>query len=132
MGVHCDICSFKCWGIDGYDGSCCTIEDRDYIIGPIKDYETFLNSISQKIGRKVSFDEVFYTYEEGSKLFPHLSSWQDKESYPSFKVQFDLKRKPCIFYNSTLKCCSVYDIRPETCRNYNCGYLKEVLDKSIK
>ena len=62
MGTHCDICSFKCWGQEGYDGSCCQVEDRDYIIGPHDDVEPFLDRLSERFGRKVEFNEIFYTY----------------------------------------------------------------------
>lgn len=123
MGTHCDICSFKCWGREGYDGSCCHVEDRDWIIGPHDDVEPFLQRLSDKFGRKVEFDEVFYTYEEGSALFPDKKCWQDPNSYPALRIDLEKERKPCMFYNSTLKSCSVYGIRPNTCRNYHCDYL---------
>ncbi len=65
MGNHCNICSFNCWGREGYDASCCTLEDRNWIIGPHTDSEAFLGRLSDRIGRKVEFQEVFYDYEEG-------------------------------------------------------------------
>lgn len=129
MGTHCDICSFKCWGREGYDGSCCHIEDRDFIIGPHDDSEQFLKRLSNKFDRKIEFQEVFYTFEEGSKLFPEKNSWQNPNSYPALKVDLEKTRKPCIFYNSTLKTCSVYEIRPNTCRTYHCEFLSQELMK---
>jgi Fe-S-cluster containining protein len=130
MGTHCDICSFKCWGREGYDGSCCHIEDRDFIIGPHDDSEKFLERLSNKFDRKIEFQEVFYSFEEGSELFPEKNSWQNISSYPALKVDLGKERKPCIFYNSTLRSCSVYEIRPNTCRNYHCDFLyKELLTR---
>lgn len=129
MGTHCDICSFKCWGIEGYDGSCCHIENRDFIIGPHDDSEQFLKRLSNKFDREIEFQEVFYTFEEGSKLFPEKNSWQNPNSYPALKVDLEKTRKPCIFYNSTLKTCSVYEIRPNTCRTYHCEFLSQELLK---
>ena len=70
MENHTEICSNICWGQKGYDGSCCQIEDRDYIIGPHDDVQPFLNRLSKKFGREVKFKEVFYTFEEGYRLFP--------------------------------------------------------------
>jgi len=124
MGSNCQICSFKCWGTDNYDGSCCTLENRDWIMGPALDWKEFLKNISLKIGREIGFSEVFYTYEEGSKLFPDRSVWQNPDNFPAFKVDLNSPRKPCIFYNQSIRSCSVYEIRPETCRIYSCDYLK--------
>ena len=76
MGNHCNICSFNCWGRKGYDASCCTLEDRNWIIGPHTDTEAFLGRLSERIGRKVEFQEVFYDYEEGHKKFPDKEVWQ--------------------------------------------------------
>ena len=129
MGTHCDICSFKCWGREGYDGSCCHIENRYFIIGPHDDSEQFLKRLSNKFDREIEFQEVFYTFEEGSKLFPEKNSWQNPNSYPALKVDLEKTRKPCIFYNSTLKTCSVYEIRPNTCRTYHCEFLSQELLK---
>ena len=58
MGTNCDICTNKCYGIEGYHGSCCSIEDRDYIIGPHYDTEEFVKNLSLKFGREVNFYEI--------------------------------------------------------------------------
>jgi len=129
MGSNCEICSFKCWGIDNYDGSCCTLENRDWIMGPILDSDKFLENLSSKIGRKVEFSEVFYTFKEGSSLFSDRQMWQDPNNFPAFRVELNSPRKPCVFYNQSIKSCMVYDIRPDTCRNYSCDYLKENQEK---
>ena len=120
----CDICSNNCFGIKGYDGSCCSVEDRDWIIGPINDTDEFISKLSNKFGRDINKEDIFYEYEEGKNVFPNKSTWQDENSYPAFKVNLQDPKKPCIFYNTTVKACTVYDIRPETCRNFECDYLK--------
>jgi Fe-S-cluster containining protein len=127
MANHCNICSFKCWGRDNHHASCCSIEDRNYIIGPILDYEKFLKDLSKKIGREVDFHEVFYNFETGSKAFPNKPIWQVEQSYPAFKVDLSRDEKYCINYNPHLRSCMVYDIRPETCRDYFCDYLEREL-----
>ena len=132
MGSNCQICSFKCWGIDNYDGSCCTLENRDWIMGPVLDSDNFLDGLSKRIGRKVEFSEVFYNFSEGSNLFPDRQMWQDPNNFPSFKVDLNSPRKPCIFYNQSIRSCMVYEIRPDTCRNYSCDYLKENTEEEQK
>lgn len=124
MSTNCNVCSERCFGKDGYDGSCCTIESRDYIIGPHRDANEFIQSLSLKLGRSISYESVFIDYEEGRRLFPDKSAWQDPNSYPSFRVDLNNPRKPCIFYNTTVKSCTMYDIRPKTCKEYQCDYLK--------
>ena len=123
MGTNCNICSNKCYGVEGYHGSCCSIEERNYIIGPHHDTEEFIKTLSEKLGREVIKEDVFINYEEGSRLFPNKSSWQNPDSYPAFRVDFYNPKLPCIFYNTKLKFCTIYDVRPKTCRDYECEYL---------
>lgn len=115
-------------GFPNNHGGCCTIADRDFIIGPHPDSNDFLVRLSQKFGREILWKEVFFDYEEGKKLFPNKSSWQNPNSYPALKINFFQPTLPCIFYNTTLRACSIYDVRPETCQNYFCDYLKNVED----
>jgi hypothetical protein len=123
MGANCNICSNKCFGISGYHGSCCSLEDRDYIIGPHPDSEEFIKNLSEKLGREIEHREVFVDYEEGKNLFPNKTTWQNPLSYPAFRVDFFNPKLPCIFYNTKIKACSIYDIRPKTCQEYECEYL---------
>jgi Fe-S-cluster containining protein len=39
------------------------------------------------------------------------------------RVDFYNPRLPCIFYNTKVRACSMYDIRPKTCQEYECEYL---------
>lgn len=123
MGEDCNICSNKCFGIPEHHGSCCTIEDRDYIIGPHPDSNELIDILSDKLGREIEWGEVFVGYEEGKNMFPNKPTWQNKDSYPAFRVDFYNPRLPCIFYNTKIKSCGIYDIRPKTCRDYECEYL---------
>ena len=124
MGENCNICSNKCWGSPGYHGSCCSVEDRDYIIGPHHDTDEFILNLSKKFGREIEKEEVFIEYNEGKNLFPNKTSWQNETSYPAFRVDLFNPKLPCIFYNTKIKACSIYDVRPKTCRVYECDYLK--------
>lgn len=120
-----NICSEKCFGSDGYDGSCCKIESRDYIIGPHKDAQEFLDKLALKLKRKIPAEEVFITYQEGRKLFPEKLNWQKPEAFPALRLQMHHPKYPCIFYNDTLKQCTVYDIRPQICCDYVCDFLAQ-------
>ena len=127
MGTDCNICSNKCYGMPGHHGSCCTLEDRDFIIGPHPDAEEFVTKLSDKLGREIEYREVFVDYEEGKTLFPNKSTWQNPGSYPALRVDFYNPRLPCIFYNTKVRACSMYDIRPTTCQEYECEYLTNSL-----
>ncbi len=123
MSSICDICSNKCWGIDGYDGSCCSIEGRDFIMGPIRDSVQFVNRLNDKLGRNFQASQVLIDFEEGKNLFPDKASWQDPENFPAMRVDVSKAKLPCIFYNTHAKFCSVHDIRPQTCQDYFCEHL---------
>jgi F-type H+-transporting ATPase subunit gamma len=58
----------------GHHGSCCTLEDRDFIIGPHPDAEEFVERLSDKLGREIEYREVFVDYEEGKNLFIIITS----------------------------------------------------------
>jgi Fe-S-cluster containining protein len=124
----CDICSNKCFGIEGYDGSCCSIEDRDYIIGPIRDTDEFLVRLKNHLGRDILWEDVFVNYETGSQMFPERSNWQMEENYPAMRINFSHQKLPCIFYNTQLKFCTVHSIRPQTCQDYFCDFLSDAIE----
>ena len=125
MGTDCNICSNKCMGFTGNHGGCCTVADRNFIIGPHSDSHEFLERLSKKFGRDFEYDEVFYSYETGKNIFPNKSIWQEEISYPALKLDFYNPLLPCMFYNTKLKCCTIYEIRPQTCQNYECDYLRD-------
>jgi hypothetical protein len=120
-------CSRKCFGTLGQSGICCTIGERDYIIGPITDTERFLTDLSAKLGEKIKFEDVFVEYEEGHKMFPEKSCWQERKNYPAMRVIPDKGRGfPCQLLSLDMKC-MVHSIKPEVCAEYLCDYLKETV-----
>ena len=125
MGADCNICSTKCCGIKDNHGSCCTLDNRDFIIGPHHDSNAFLKRLSERFGRAIKHNDVFIDYAEGSRMFPDKVNWQDFRNYPALRVDIDQPTLPCIFYNTKVKACTVYDIIPNTCIEYECDYLKE-------
>jgi Fe-S-cluster containining protein len=118
MSSVCEICSTKCFGIDGYDGSCCKLEGRNFIIGPILDSDEFLERINGKLERRFEKSDIFVEFEEGKNLFPDRSVWQDPGNFPALRVDVGKSQLPCIFYNTHGKFCSVHDIRPKSCQDY--------------
>ncbi len=122
-------CTRMCFGTKDQAGICCTVGDRDWIIGPITDPDRFLKDVCKKFGRDFTFDEVFISYEEGSKLFPLKTTWQNPDHYPALRIVLDEKRVyPCQFLSEDNKC-SVHEIKPDICSAYLCDYLKETVNK---
>lgn len=127
--VTSSTCSTKCCGTTGYHGGCCTVENRDWIIGPIDDADAFVDRLSHFFNRQVLKSEVLIDHEEGSKLYPEKKSWQYEYSYPAMRIDTTSTRKQCVFYNVAIKACSIYNIRPKTCRVYACDFLKSQKEK---
>lgn len=132
MSADCNICSNKCMGFENNHGGCCTVDERDFIIGPHTDTDRFIKDLSEKLGRPIKKDDVFINYNEGSALFPEKSTWQFPPNYPALRVDLNNPRRPCIFYNMYTKSCMVYEIRPKTCQEFECVYLKEQTEKLTK
>jgi Fe-S-cluster containining protein len=120
-------CSHNCMGVRGNAGGCCTLDDRDYIPGPVRDADAFLVNLGQLLGRKVPRSEAFIDFDEGRTLFPERPSWQEPANYPALRVRPDVEWIPCRFYDKTTLACTVYDIRPAICRDFLCNHLKDVI-----
>jgi Fe-S-cluster containining protein len=119
-------CSKRCMGHPGNNGGCCTLDDRDWIIGPVLDEKAFLADLSRTLGRPVKREEALIDYEEGRRLFPERSMWQVRAHYPAMRVRADLPRNPCVYYEVATGACGVHAIRPALCRDYQCDHLKHV------
>ena len=121
-------CATNCFGKSGDHGGCCKLEDRNYIIGPIPDADALLQRLRARFGNPdLKHEDVFFDFAEGSRLFADRSHWQDPKCYPALRVDTTRRDYPCVFYNRTLKACSIYEDRSVTCRNFCCDWLKGVL-----
>jgi Fe-S-cluster containining protein len=121
-------CTRNCYGVHGYAASCCKLENRNFIQGPVRDAEEFLAKLSERLGRAVAFDEVFVTFEEGSALFPDKPVWQDPRCYPAIRPTMNAELGyPCPFLTEG-HVCGVYEIRPRICQDYKCDRLTTVLN----
>jgi len=120
-------CGQRCMGHAANHGGCCTVETRDFIIGPIADSAAFLARLSEKTGRAVPHAEVFVDHAEGRALFPDRATWQRRENYPALRVVMDTPRHACRLYDDEAGACTVYEIRPEVCRRFLCDPLRHLL-----
>lgn len=120
-------CSQRCMGHEGNKGGCCTLADRDWIIGPIDDADAFLERLSARLGRPVSRAEALIDAEEGLALFPALTTWQSEAHFPAMRVDVSDPRRPCVYFDASSGGCTVYDIRPDVCRRWHCEHLGRVL-----
>src|ERR1700738_3270047 len=111
-------CSHNCMGVRGNAGGCCTLDDRDFIPGPVRDADVFLVDLGRLLDREVSREEAFIDFEEGRGLF---------RDCPALRVRPDVEWIPCRFYDKTTLACTVYDIRPAMCRDFFCDHLKDVI-----
>ncbi len=121
-------CLRNCMGTKDMAAGCCTLGDRDYIIGPIPDAQALLDRLSALWKRKVPYKEVFIDYAEGRALFPKKSQWQRKECFPALRVNTKDKVLGCMFLTDC-NLCSIHEIRSVTCANYSCTYLKDITDR---
>ena len=130
MSDNTDFCRTKCCNIKGYDGSCCTVEDRNWIIGSIPDHMEVLERIRALNPEvEITWDDCFMTYEEGSNLFPDKPTWTNPSNYPCMRINMNSRRKGCVFYNDLLGYCTIYEARSTTCSNYKCEHLLEHLEE---
>lgn len=121
-------CTRNCLGVAGNSAGCCTIGERDYIIGPIPDSKDFLERYKKTIDPEAVFDDIFISYKEGSKLYPDRPMWQNPDYYPALRIDEKNISLRCIFLNDD-NLCTVHAIRSETCKAYSCAHVTEMLQK---
>ena len=120
-------CQKKCLGIDGNHGGCCTIGDRDFILGPIPDCQETLKRVQAQFpGVEITWDDLFISFEEGSNMFPDKPTWQNPHAYPCMRVNPNDMSIPCVFYNMNMKLCQIYQSKSIICSNYKCDYLQSL------
>ena len=120
-----DFCKTKCRNIEGNGGFCCTVGDRNWIIGPIPDHMEVLERIkAMKPDVEIAWDDCFMGYEEGSKLFPERPAWTNPDYYPCMRIDIDSDLKECVFYDASSCSCTIYEARSITCSKYKCKELK--------
>ncbi len=121
-------CTKNCLGVYGNSAGCCTMDKRNYIIGKVPDAKAFLKRYRKTVDKNAKYEEVFIEFEEGKKLFPDRPIWQDPENFPAIRVLMDNVRYPCRFLGEN-DLCTVHEIRSQTCRNFTCAHVNDLLQK---
>ena len=121
-------CMEQCQGVKGNNGDCCHIRDKDWIIGKVSDDKELLARVQKEYDKNLTWNDLFIDYEEGSKMFPDKSDWQNKDLYPAMRVRPELEGSPCVFFDNG---CKIHEIKSDVCKNYKCQWLwsREVKDK---
>ena len=121
-------CMEQCQGLKGNNGDCCHIRDKNWIIGKVSDDKELLARVQKEYDKNLTWNDLFIDYEEGSKMFPDKSDWQNKDLYPAMRVRPELEGSPCVFFDNG---CKIHEIKSDVCKNYKCQWLwsREVKDK---
>ena len=121
-------CMEQCQGVKGNNGDCCHIRDKNWIIGKVSDDKELLARVQKEYDKNLTWNDLFIDYEEGSKMFPDKSDWQNKDLYPAMRVRPELEGSPCVFFDNG---CKIHEIKSDVCKNYKCQWLwsREVKDK---
>lgn len=129
-----DVCLSNCCGVPGVKSSCCKMDpdDLEHVLGPLTDeYITSLIKYFRKKGIYYTRHDVAIDYEEGKLIGEKFFSgskvskvFEDPKSYPIFRFQVDGPRFSCKFLNNHSGMCTIYEARPDMCRNYYCQYVK--------
>jgi Fe-S-cluster containining protein len=126
-----DVCTNRCCGVDGLTAACCKLDpdDIEHVLGPLsEEYIEKLIKWFQKKGINFKRKDIVVDFEEGvligRKFFNGHSVFEDRKSYPFFRFQVDGPRFSCKFLDPNRGFCTIYDMRPDMCKNYYCNYIK--------
>jgi Fe-S-cluster containining protein len=93
----------------------------------VRDGDVFVAKLSQHFGRPVARSEVLIDFEEGRRMFPERSMWQNPAHYPALRSVAEAPYA-CQFYAED-RGCTVHELRPQLCRDYECDWLKDTLER---
>ncbi len=124
-------CVGKCCGYDGLKAGCCQLdpEDIEHVLGPL-DEEWIKKTIKwfRKKGINVTRHDIVIDFEEGRLIgqahFNNHPVFLQKDSYPILRIQASGIRFSCKFLNVSNGMCTIYEQRPDMCKDYYCSYVK--------
>jgi Fe-S-cluster containining protein len=129
-----DVCLSNCCGVPGVKSSCCKMDpdDLEHVLGPLTDeYITKLIRWFRKKNLFYTRHDIVIDYEEGKLIGEKFFAgsrvakvFEDPKSYPIFRFQVDGPRFSCKFLNNHSGMCTIYEARPDMCRNYYCQFVK--------
>lgn len=126
-----DTCLGNCCNVEGLSAGCCQLDpdDMEHVLGPV-DEEWIKATIKwfKKKDINVTRHDLVIDYEEGrltgQRFFNDHEVFKRKDTYPILRIQASGIRFACKFLNVQTGKCTIYQQRPEMCRNYYCSYIK--------
>lgn len=124
-------CLSNCCGHAGLKSACCRMDpaDLEHVLGPLD--EEWIAQIIKWFKKKnihLTRHDVVIDFEEGQiigrNLFNSHPIFEDKKSFPIMRFQVDGPRYSCKFLNNQTGMCTIYESRPDMCRNYLCNFVK--------
>lgn len=124
-------CVGNCCGHEGLKAGCCQLdpEDIEHVLGPV-DEDWIKKTIKwfKKKGINVTRHDIVIDFEEGKLIgqahFNNHAVFQQKDSYPILRIQASGIRFACKFLNVSNGMCTIYEQRPDMCRDYYCSFVK--------
>lgn len=126
-----ETCLGKCCGVEGLRAACCQLdpEDLEHVLGPV-DEEWIKKTIKwfKNKGMNVTRHDIVIDYEEGKLIgqtwFNDHEIFKMPDTYPILRIQANGQRFACKFLNVHNGMCTIYEHRPNMCRDYLCAYVK--------
>jgi hypothetical protein len=124
-------CLGNCCGVENLKDGCCQLDptDLEQVLGSVT--ERWISSTLhwfRKNGIKMTREDIVIDMEEGQvigeKFFSGHPAFKSKKSYPMLRFQVFGSRYACKFLNPKTGMCTIYDRRPDMCRDYYCQYIK--------
>lgn len=124
-------CVGNCCGVSDLKAGCCQLDpdDIEHVLGPV-DEDWIRKTIKwfKKKGINYTRQDLVIDFEEGRLTgqahFNNHPVFQQKDSYPILRIQASGIRFACKFLNVSNGMCTIYEQRPNMCRDYYCEYVK--------
>lgn len=124
-------CLGNCCGVEDLKAGCCQMDpdDMEHVLGPV-DEPWIKKAIKwfRTKGMNVTRHDIVIDFEEGKLIgrtfFHDHQVFKDPSSYPILRIQASGLRFACKFLNVHNGMCTIYENRPDMCRDYLCEYVK--------
>jgi Fe-S-cluster containining protein len=127
------VCVGGCCGHEGLKSACCYLDpdNLEHVLGPLKLEEEWIEDFQRWMrlkGIHLKRSDIVIDYEEGKLIgdafFHGHDVFSSKESYPMLRFQVSGPRFACKFLSTETGRCTIYEKRPNMCRDYYCEYIK--------
>lgn len=125
-------CLGNCCGVKDLKAGCCQLDpdDIEHVLGPV-DEDWIRRTIKWFRNKNINVTraDLVIDYEEGKLIgeahFHGHAVFKEPASYPILRIQASGIRFACKFLNVENGMCTIYEQRPDMCRNYLCEYVKK-------